>query len=61
MVIMTPEQRTDEALERVLRAAGSSLRNYMKATIDEMRVEMLAIQKESYIAGSDAAHRAIKQ
>jgi len=61
MVIMTPEQRIDEALERVLNAAGSSLKNYMPKTISKMREEMLDIQKIEYIAGLDAAHRAIKQ
>ena len=55
------EQRIDEALDRVLRASGSRLANYsMPSTLERMRKEMREIMSESYIAGSNDCHRAIK-
>tara|TARA_Y100000780_G_scaffold145799_1_gene131483 strand:+ start:54 stop:251 length:198 start_codon:yes stop_codon:yes gene_type:complete len=57
----TPQQRIDDALDRVLRASGSRLSNYtMPSTLKAMRDEMRAIMGESYIAGSNDCHRAIK-
>lgn len=61
MIERTPQQRIDDALDRVLRASGSKLANYtMPSALKAMRDEMRAIMSESYIAGSDACHRAIK-
>ena len=49
----TPEQRIDDALDSVLRASGSSLKNYtMQRTLDDMRKAMKKIMSDSYIAGS---------
>ena len=57
----TPQQRIDDALDRVLRASGSGLDRYWpESTLKVMRDEMRAIMGESYIAGSNACHRAIK-
>ena len=56
----SPEQRIDRALESVLRAAGSSLRHYETRAKDDMREAMRKIMSESYIAGSDAVHDAVK-
>jgi len=42
----------DTALESILRASGSSLKNYtMQKTIDEMRESMRAAMTGGYIAG----------
>jgi len=42
----------DTALESVLRASGSSLKNYtMQKTLDEMRESMRAAMTGGYIAG----------
>lgn len=49
----TPEQRIDDALDSVLRASGSSLKNYtMEKTLYDMRKAMRKIMSDSYIAGS---------
>lgn len=59
---MTPEQRIDAALDRILRAAGSGLRHYtMPSVLDDLRSTMRDIMSESYIAGSDACHRAMQE
>ncbi len=61
MSVSAAQQRIDDALDRVLRASGSRLANYtMPSTLKAMRDEMRSIMSESYIAGSDACHRAIK-
>ena len=53
MTNVTPEQRIDEALDSVLRASGSSLKNYtMQKSLDDMRKAMKKIMSDSYIAGS---------
>ena len=50
---VTSEQRIDDALDSVLRASGSSLKNYtMEKTLDDMRKAMRKIMSDSYIAGS---------
>lgn len=52
---MTPEQRIDDALDRILKASGSALKNYtMPSSLDKMRETMRQIMSESYILGSDA-------
>jgi hypothetical protein len=57
---MTPEERIDEALDSVLRASGSGLKNYtMQLTLDRMREAMKAVMVASYIAGSNACHKAM--
>ena len=50
----------DAALDAVLRASGSALKNYMMPkTLDDMRDAMRRIMAESYIAGGSAAHALI--
>lgn len=59
MTEMTPEQRIDANLDSVLRASGSALKHYtMPGTLDDMREAMRKIMSKSYLAGSDACHRA---
>ncbi len=59
---MTPEERIDAALDSVLKAAGSSLKNYtMQLTLDKMREAMRKIMAESYIAGSNDNFEAMKR
>lgn len=51
---MTPEQRIDAALDSVLKASGSALKNYtMQLTLDRMREAMRKVMSDSYIAGSN--------
>lgn len=58
---MTPEQRIDEALESVLRASGSSLKNYtMPSSLEKMREAMRKVMSDSYIEGSNAMFEIIK-
>lgn len=54
----TPAQRIDAALERVLNASGTSLRNYMPASQDELRKVMQQVLSEVYIQGSNDCHAA---
>lgn len=57
---ITPEQRIDEALDSVLRAAGTSLNHYRtRIQLDGMRKAMRKIMSDSYIAGSNDAMKAI--
>lgn len=57
---MTPEQRIDEALDSVLRASGSALKNYtMPKSLEEMRKAMRKIMSDSYIQGSNDAFKAM--
>lgn len=59
---MTPEQRIDEALELVLRASGSSLKNYtMPSNLEKMREAMRKVMSDSYIDGSNAMYEAMKK
>ena len=60
---MTPEERIDENLLRVLRAGESSVRanTILLNDIDSMRKAMRDIMSESYIAGSNACHKAMKE
>lgn len=58
---MNPVDRIDAALEKVLRAAGTSLRHYTcPATRERLRSVMRGVMSESYIAGSNAALAAIE-
>ena len=51
---MTPEERIDAALDDVLKASGSALKNYTTSrTLDRMREAMRKIMAESYISGSN--------
>lgn len=53
----TPEQRIDEALELILRASGSSLKNYtMPSSLEKMREAMRKVMSASYIEGSKATY-----
>lgn len=55
---VSPEERIDNALDIVLKASGSALRNYtMPKTLENMREAMRQIMSESYILGSDAMAR----
>lgn len=54
----TPQQRNDAALESILRAAGTSLKHYMPGTQEAMREATRKVRSDSYIAGSNAAHKA---
>ncbi len=57
----TPTQRIDDNLDFVLRAAGSSaLRHYMPSTQERMREAMRKIMSQSYIDGSNDAHKAMR-
>lgn len=60
MTDMTPEQRIDANLDSVLRASGSSLKNYtMPGTLEAMREAMRKVMSESYIQGSNDCHKAM--
>lgn len=58
----TPEQRIDEALESVLRASGSSLKNYtMPSNLEKMREAMRKVMLDSYIDGSNGMYELLKK
>lgn len=58
---MTPEERIDAALDSVLKAAGSSLKNYTtQLTLDRMRDAMRKVMSDAYIAGSNDNYKAMK-
>lgn len=57
----THTQRIDDNLDAVLRAAGSRLANYtMPATRENLREAMRKIMIQSYIDGSNDAHKAMR-
>ncbi len=59
---MTPEERIDAALDDVLKASGSALKNYTTSrTLDRMREAMRKIMAESYISGSNDNFNAMKR
>lgn len=59
---MTPEERIDAALDSVLKASGSALKNYtMQLTLDRMREAMREVMSDSYIAGSNDNFEAMKK
>lgn len=50
---MTPEQRIDANIEAILKASGTTFRNYtMPSTQEAMREAMRKIMSDSYIRGS---------
>ena len=54
-------QLIDENLDKVLKASGSALSFYTTpAMIDKMREAMRGIMSDSYIAGSNDTHKALK-
>lgn len=56
---MTREERIDDALDRVLRASGSALKNYtMPSTLEAMRKAMGDIIAQAWIDGTDAGWNA---
>ena len=56
---MTPAERIDANLDRILKASGSALRNYtLPSTLEAMRREMRAIMVAEFIAGTDADRKA---
>ena len=58
----TPDQRIDEALELILRASGSSLKNYtVPLNLEKMRSAMRKVMSASYIAGSNAMYEVLKK
>jgi L-rhamnose isomerase len=62
MAEVTPEQRIDEALDIVLKASGSALKNYTTPlTLDRMREAMRKIMSESYISGSNDNFKAMQK
>lgn len=57
----TPEERIDAALDSVLKASGSALKNYtLPGTLKQMREVMRQIMSSSYISGSNDAHKAME-
>lgn len=59
---MTPDERIDAALDSVLKASGSGLKNYtMPLTLDRMREAMRKVMSDSYIAGSNDNFEAMKK
>lgn len=52
----SPEQRIDDALDSILKASGSSLKNYtMPLTLEKMRWAMRKIMAEAFDEGLEAA------
>jgi hypothetical protein len=48
------DTRIDEALDSVLKASGSALKNYtMPSTLEKMREAMRKVMSDSYIKGSN--------
>lgn len=59
---MTTEERIDAALDSVLKASGSALKNYtMPLTLDRMREAMRKVMSDSYISGSNDNFEAMKK
>lgn len=49
----------DSALDAILKASGSALKNYtLPGNLDRMREAMRKVMIQSYIAGSNACHKA---
>lgn len=56
----TTQNEIDYALDKILKASGSALKYYsMPSSLENMRAEMLAIMKKSYVDGSNACYRAM--
>ncbi len=59
---MTPEERIDAALDSVLKASGTKLKNYtMQLTLDRMREAMRKVMSDSYIRGTSDHFEAMKK
>jgi hypothetical protein len=59
---VTPEQRIDAALDAVLKASGSALKNYaMPKTLADMREAMRKVMLDAYIKGSNDNFEAMKK
>lgn len=59
---MDAREDIDAALDKVLRASGSALRNYtMPATLKKMREAMHSIMSASYVAGSNDCFKLMQQ
>lgn len=57
-----PQQLIDEALDSVLRAAGTSLNHYRtRIQLEGMRKAMRKVMSDSYIAGSNDAMRVMRE
>jgi hypothetical protein len=57
--VVTPDERIDAYLDRILKASGSALKHHtMSSSLEKMRGEMLAICKAEWISGSNACHDA---
>ena len=57
---MTPEPKIDAALDKVLKASGSALKNYTHTpTLEKMRVAMREVMSDAYIKGSNDNFAAI--
>jgi hypothetical protein len=58
----TPQERIDSALDSVLRASGSALKNYtMPYSLERMREAMRRVMSESYIQGSNDFFKAASE
>lgn len=58
---MTPEEKIDAAIDSVLKASGSALKNYtLPKTLADMREAMRKIMADSYIQGSNDNFNAMK-
>jgi hypothetical protein len=58
---MTLTEKIDAALDSVLRVTGTPIRAYtMPMQLKEMREAVRKIMAESYLAGSNDAHEAMK-
>lgn len=58
---MDARERIDAALDSVLRASGSALKNYtMPSTLEKMREVMRKVMSDSYIAGSNDHAKALR-
>jgi hypothetical protein len=56
-----PDKPIDEALDKVLRAAGSRLDNYtMPKTREAMREAMREVMRAAWVEGSDAGWKAAR-
>jgi hypothetical protein len=54
--IALSERYIDERLERILRAAGSSLRHYMPGSKEELRRTMRQLLEEASAQATEARH-----
>lgn len=61
MTVQTAEERIDAALDSVLKASGSALKNYsMPSTLRNMREAMRKVMSTSYISGTKAGIAAMR-